>query len=87
MKDRSGTARRSVAAAPSVPLAPEDLLDTGRHCFSVQRDIGDPDLIAEVLIGAVIAILSNIFVVLGLSLFVNRMTNKVVKARELSSKH
>jgi hypothetical protein len=63
------------------------LLDTGRHSFGVQRDIGDPDLIAEVLIGAIIAILSNILVVLCLSLFVNRMTNKVLKARELSSKH
>jgi hypothetical protein len=50
------------------------------------HNIGDAHLVAEVLIGAIIAILSNILVVLGLSLFINRMTNKILKAIELSSK-
>jgi hypothetical protein len=51
------------------------------------HNIGDTHLVAEVLIGAILAILSNILVVLGLSLFINRMTNKILKAIELSSKH
>jgi hypothetical protein len=50
------------------------------------HDIGDTHLVAEVLIGAIISILTNILVVLGLSLFINRMTNKILKAIELSSK-
>jgi hypothetical protein len=41
---------------------------------------------AEVLVGALISILTNILVVLGLSLFINRMTNKILKAIELFSK-
>ena len=50
------------------------------------HNIGDTHLVAEVLIGAIISILTNILVVLGLSLFINRMTNKILKAIELSSK-
>jgi hypothetical protein len=50
------------------------------------HNIGDAHLGAEVLIGAIISILTNILVVLGLSLFINRMTNKILKAIELSSK-
>jgi hypothetical protein len=40
-------------------------------------NIGDAHLVAEVLVGAIISILTNILVVLGLSLFINRMTNKI----------
>jgi hypothetical protein len=50
------------------------------------HNIGDTHLVAEVLIGAIISILTSILVVLGLSLFINRMTNKILKAIELSSK-
>ena len=50
------------------------------------HNIGDTHLVAEVLIGAIISILTNILVVLGLSLFINRMTNRILKAIELSSK-
>lgn len=50
------------------------------------HNIGDAHLAAEVLIGAIICVLTNILVVLGLSLFINRMTNKILKAIELSSK-
>ena len=50
------------------------------------HNIGDTHLVAEDLIGAIISILTNILVVLGLSLFINRMTNKILKAIELSSR-
>jgi hypothetical protein len=50
------------------------------------HNIGDSHLVAEVLIGAIISVLTNILVVLGLTLFINRMTNKILKAIELSSK-
>jgi hypothetical protein len=50
------------------------------------HNIGDTHLVAEVLIGAIISILTNILVVLGLSLFINRMTNKILKAIELSTR-
>jgi hypothetical protein len=50
------------------------------------HNIGDSHLVAEILVGAIISILTNILVVLGLSLFINRMTNKILKAIELSSK-
>lgn len=43
-------------------------------------------LVAEVLVGAIISILTNILVVLGLSLFISRMTNKILKAIQLLSK-
>jgi len=51
------------------------------------HNIGDTHLAAEVLIGAIISILTNILVVLGLSLFINRMTNKILKAIELSTRN
>ena len=48
--------------------------------------VGDTRLGPQVLVGAIISILTNILVVLGLSLFINRMTNKILKAIELLSK-
>jgi hypothetical protein len=51
----------------------------------IAHNIGDAHLGAEVLIGAIISVLTNILVVLGLSIFINRMTNKVLKAIELAS--
>lgn len=45
-----------------------------------------PGLGAEVLVTAILSILTNILVILGLSLFINRMTNKILKAIELLSK-
>jgi uncharacterized membrane protein len=50
------------------------------------ENIGDHRLMTEVLVGALISILTNILVVLGLSLFINRMTTKILKAIELFSK-
>ena len=50
------------------------------------HNIGDVHLVAEVLVGAILSVLTNILVVLGLSLFINRMTNKILKAIDLSSK-
>jgi hypothetical protein len=50
------------------------------------HNIGDSHLVAEVLVGAIVSILTNILVVLGLSLFINRMTNRILKAIDLSSK-
>ena len=52
----------------------------------IAHNIGDAHLGAEVLIGAIISVLTNVLVVLGLSLFINRMTNKILKAIELASK-
>jgi hypothetical protein len=49
-------------------------------------NIGDHRLMTEVLVGVLISILTNILVVLGLSLFINRMTNKILKAIELLPK-
>jgi len=50
------------------------------------HNIGDNRLVAEILVGAIIAVLTNILVVLGLSLFISRMTNKILKAIDLLSK-
>lgn len=48
--------------------------------------MGDNRLVAELFLGTIISILTNILVVLGLSLFINRMTNKILKAIDLLSK-
>lgn len=57
------------------------------------HNMGDSDprpawlrLVAEVFVGFIISILTNLLVVLGLSLFIIRMTNKILKAIELLSK-
>jgi uncharacterized membrane protein len=50
------------------------------------ENIGDTRLVAEVLVGALISILTNILAVLGLSLFISRMTNKILKAIDLLAK-
>jgi hypothetical protein len=52
----------------------------------IGENIGDSRLTTGVLIGSLILILTNILVVLGLSLFINRMTIKILKAIDLSSK-
>jgi tetrahydromethanopterin S-methyltransferase subunit E len=52
----------------------------------IGENIGDSQLTTGVLIGSLILILTNILVVLGLSLFINRMTLKILKAIDLSSK-
>jgi len=54
--------------------------------MATAHKIGDTHLVAEVLIGAIVSILTNILVVLGLSLFINRMTIKILKAIELSTR-
>lgn len=50
------------------------------------HNIGDAHLVAEILLGSIISVLANILVVLGLSLFINRMTDKILKAIELSKR-
>jgi tetrahydromethanopterin S-methyltransferase subunit E len=52
----------------------------------IGENIGDSRLTTGVLIGSLILILTNILVVLGLSLFINRMTLKILKAIDLLSK-
>ncbi len=52
----------------------------------IARNIGDSRLGTEVLLDAIVSILTTILAVLGLSLFINRMTNKILKAIELLSK-
>lgn len=48
--------------------------------------VGDTRLMAAVFAGAILLVLTNILVILGLSLFINRMTRKILKAIELASK-
>jgi len=50
------------------------------------HNIGDQRLGAAVLLGAILSVLTNILIILGLSLFINRMTTRILKAVELSSK-
>jgi hypothetical protein len=52
----------------------------------IEKNIGDFRMISEILFGSLVLILTNILVVLGLSLFINRMTLKILKAIELLSK-
>lgn len=52
----------------------------------IAQNIGDSRLATEVLLGALVSILTNILVVLGLSLFINRMTRRILKAIDLISK-
>jgi len=52
----------------------------------IGENIGDTRMNSAVLIGSLILILTNILVVLGLSLFINRMTLKILKAIDLLSK-
>ncbi|HKW63551.1 MAG TPA: hypothetical protein VJN89_13465 [Candidatus Acidoferrum sp.] len=56
------------------------------NIWGTAQRAGETRLGAEVLVGAIISILTNVLVVLGLSLFINRMTNKILKAIELLSK-
>lgn len=49
--------------------------------------VGDFRLVAVVWAGALILAFTNILTILGLSLFINRMTNKILKAIELVSKN
>lgn len=51
------------------------------------HNVGDTQLVAAVLAGAILLVLTNILVILGLSLFISRMTNKILKAIELVSKN
>lgn len=54
--------------------------------WGTAHNVGDVRLGPEVVVAAILAILTNVLVVLGLSLFINRMTNKILKAIELLSK-
>lgn len=49
--------------------------------------VGDTRLVSAVLVGAILLVLTNILVIFGLSLFISRMTNKILKAIELVSKN
>jgi tetrahydromethanopterin S-methyltransferase subunit E len=52
----------------------------------IGTNIGDSRMTSGVLIGSLVLVLTNILVVLGLSVFINRMTRKILKAIELLSK-
>ena len=54
--------------------------------MKIGHDIGDSRMTSGVLIGSLVMILTNILVVLGLSLFINRMTRRILKAIDLLSK-
>jgi len=49
------------------------------------ENIGDFRLVTTVLVGVILLALTNVLVVLGLSLFINKMTRKILKAIELIS--
>jgi tetrahydromethanopterin S-methyltransferase subunit E len=49
----------------------------------IGHDIGDVRMTSGVLVGSLVMVLTNILVVLGLSLFINRMTRKILKAIDL----
>ena len=55
--------------------------------WNTAHSAGDTRLGPEVLVAAILLVLTNILVILGLSLFINRMTNKILKAIDLLSKH
>lgn len=55
--------------------------------IKVAENVGDARLVAAVWAGVFILALTNILTILGLSLFINRMTNRVLKAIELVSKN
>lgn len=50
-------------------------------------NVHDIRLVATVLVGAILLALTNILTILGLSLFINRMTNRILKAIELVSRN
>lgn len=54
--------------------------------MSTAKNAGDFRLAADVLVGTLVVALTNIFIVVALSLFINRMTSKILKAIELVSK-
>lgn len=54
--------------------------------MSTAKNAGDFRVAADVLVGTLIVALTNIFVVVALSLFINRMTSKILKAIEPLSK-
>jgi hypothetical protein len=47
---------------------------------------GDFRMVGAILAGAVLLALTNVLLVVGLSLFINRMTNRILKAIDLTSK-
>ena len=53
----------------------------------IAENVGDARLVAAVWAGALVLAFTNILTILGLSLFINRMTNKILKAIELVSKN
>lgn len=55
--------------------------------IKIAANVGDARLVAAVWAGALILVFANILTILGLSLFINRMTNKILKAIELVSKN
>jgi hypothetical protein len=54
--------------------------------MTIGANIGDFRMTSGVLIGSLVLVLTNILVVLGLSVFINGMTRKILKAIELLSK-
>ena len=50
------------------------------------RNAGEPRLVGQVMVSVLVSMVTNILVVLGLGIFISRMTKKILKAIELLSK-
>ena len=50
------------------------------------ENAGESRLVGQVMVAVLVSILTNILVVLGLGIFISRMTKKILKAIELLSK-
>lgn len=79
--------RQWVYLALSFVLLSLFLISTVKTAEDHGAMVGDTRLFAAVVTGAILLVLTNILTILGLSLFINRMTNKILKAIELLSKN
>ncbi len=50
------------------------------------KNAGEPRLVGQVMVSVFVSMLTNVLVVLGLGIFISRMTKKILKAIELLSK-
>jgi|GEM_PF-5999740 len=50
------------------------------------RNAGEPRLVGQVMVSVLVSLLTNLLVVLGLGIFISRMTKTILKAIELLSK-
>lgn len=50
------------------------------------RRIGEPRLFGQIMVSVFVSMLTNVLVVLGLGIFITRMTKRILKAIELIAK-